>query len=53
MFTIIADVAVLGIIGYCGLLGYSRGMRPAVVVALEQLELREVVLLEELEELVL
>ena len=35
MFTIIADVAVLGIIGYCGLLGYSRGMRPAVVVALE------------------
>jgi len=35
MFTIIADVAVLGIIGYCGLLGFSRGMRPAVVVALE------------------
>jgi len=35
MFTIIADVAVLGIIGYCGLLGYSRGLRPAVVVALE------------------
>jgi len=35
MFTIIADVAVLGIIGYCALLGYSRGMRPAVVVALE------------------
>jgi len=35
MFTIIADVAVLGIIGYCGLLGYTRGMRPALVVAME------------------
>jgi len=35
MFTIIADVAVLGIIGYCALLGYSSGMRPAVVIALE------------------
>ena len=35
MFTIVADVAVLGIIGYCALIGYSRGMRPAVVVALE------------------
>jgi len=35
MFTIIADVAVLGIIGYCGLIGFSRGMRPALVMALE------------------
>jgi len=35
MFTIIGDLAVLGVIGYCGLLGYSRGMRPALVVALE------------------
>jgi len=35
MITIVADLAVLGIIGYCGLLGYSRGMRPALVVALE------------------
>jgi len=35
MFTIVGDLLVLGAIGYCAVLGYSRGMRPAVVVALE------------------
>lgn len=35
MFTIVADLAVLGAVGYCAALGYSRGMRPALVVAIE------------------
>jgi hypothetical protein len=35
MYTIIADLLVLGVIGYCGMLGYARGLRPALVVALE------------------
>lgn len=34
MYTIIADLLVLGAVGYCGMLGYARGMRPALVVAL-------------------
>ena len=34
MYTIIGDLLVLGAIGYCGMLGYSRGLRPALVVAL-------------------
>lgn len=35
MFMIIGDLLVLGAVGYCGMLGYSRGMRPALVIALE------------------
>ena len=35
MYTIIGDLLVLGAVGYCGMLGYSRGLRPALVVAME------------------
>ena len=35
MYTIIGDLLVLGAVGYCGMLGYARGLRPALVVALE------------------